>query len=240
MKLKAQQGSAILKILLTLVIASSLIASYAYGKPRDKDRWDSKYDQEAYIFGRTPVAFLKNNVHLLPKGKVLDLAMGEGRNGVFLATQGFEVVGWDISEVGLQKAHQLAQAHGVKIETRVVDLETAQFEKNAYDVILIMYYMQRDLFPKIMAALKPGGMAMIETYNTDYLKYARFNKKYLLEPNELLEHFKDFKIIRYQAFDDGKEAYSSIIVQNHSLSGSSGTLAGEAPGLKGSHSHGGQ
>ncbi len=234
MKLKAHQGSVILKILPILLIAGSLIASHADGKPRDKDRWDSKYDQETYIFGRTPVAFLKNNVHLLPKGKALDLAMGEGRNGVFLATQGFAVEGWDISEVGLKKAHQLAEAHGVQIQTRVVDLETAQFEKNAYDVILIMYYMQRDLFPRIMEALKPGGMAVIETYNTDYLKYARFNKKYLLEPNELLEHFKDFKIIRYQAYDDGKEAYSSIIVQKQARP------TGEAPGLKEAHSHGAQ
>jgi len=234
MKLKAHPGCAILKILPILFLAGSLITSLAYGKPRDKDRWDSKYDQEAYIFGKTPVAFLKNNVHLLPKGKVLDIAMGEGRNGVFLATQGFAVEGWDISEVGLKKAHQLAAEHGVKIETRVVDIETAQLEKNSYDVILIMYYMQRDLFAKIMDALKPGGMAMIETYNTDYLKYARFNKKYLLEPNELLDHFKDFKIIRYQAYDDGKEAYSSIIVQNWA------GPAGEAPGLKGPHSHGAQ
>ena len=213
MKLKAYQGYTILKILPVLVMASLLIAALAYAKPRDKARWDSKYEAETYIFGKKPVAFLKNNSHLLPQGKALDIAMGEGRNGVFLATQGFEVMGWDISEVGLNKAHKLAEAHGVKIETRVVDLETAQFENNSYDVILLMYYMQRDLFPKIMAALKPGGMAVIETYNTDYLKYARFNKKYLLEPNELLEHFKDFKIIRYQAYDDGKEAYSSIIVQ---------------------------
>ncbi len=234
MKLKAHQGFAILKILPILVMAGLLVASIACGKPRDKDRWDSKYEQETYIFGKKPVAFLKNNVHLLPKGKALDLAMGEGRNGVFLATQGFDVAGWDISEVGLKKAHKLAEAHGVKIETRVVDLETAQFENNSYDVILIMYYMQRDLFPRIMDALKPGGMAVIETYNTDYLKYARFNKKYLLEPNELLGHFKDFKIIRYQAYDDGKEAYSSIIVQKRA------TPTDEARELKGSHSHGAQ
>jgi tellurite methyltransferase len=62
-------------------------------------------------------------------------------------------------------------------------------------------------------ALKSGGMVVVETYNTDYLKYSDFNKKYLLEPNELLEIFKDFKIIKYEMFDDGEEAYSSIIAQ---------------------------
>jgi tellurite methyltransferase len=122
-------------------------------------------------------------------------------------------LGLDISPVGLNKAHQLAEYHNVRIQTQVVDLENYQLEKNSYDVILCAYYMQRDLFDQIKESLRPGGMAMIETFNTDYLEYARFPKKYLLEHNELLEIFKDFKIIRYQAYDDGKEAFSSIIAQ---------------------------
>ena len=182
-------------------------------KPRDKERWDNKYSTETYIFGKEPVPFLKQNVHLLPKGKALDIAIGEGRNGVFLATQGFDVVGLDISEKGLAKAHQLAKQNGVKIETRVVDLESHQLEKNAYDVILLMYYMQRDLWPQINDALKPGGMAIIETYNVDHLKHQKFNPKWLLKTNELLEAFKNMKIIRYQAYEDNDQAYSSIIVQ---------------------------
>ena len=56
-------------------------------------------------------------------------------------------------------------------------------------------------------------MAVIQTYNTDYLKYASFNTKYLLDVNELLEIFKGYKIIRYEMYDDGEEAYSSIIAQ---------------------------
>ncbi len=182
-------------------------------KPRDKDRWDQKYDTETYIFGKQPVPFLTQNIHLLPKGRALDIAMGEGRNGVYLATQGFEVVGLDISPKGLAKAHQLAEQNNVKIETRVVDLENHRLEKNAYDLILLMYYMQRDLWPQIKEALKPGGMAVIETYNIDHLKHARFNPKWLLQPNELVNAFKDMKIIRYQAYEDSNQAYSSIIVQ---------------------------
>ena len=132
---------------------------------------------------------------------------------MYLATQGFKVVGLDISEKGLAKAHQLAKQNGVAIETRVADLENHQLEKNAYDVILLMYYMQRDLWPQINAALKPGGMAIIETYNVDHLKHQKFNPKWLLKRNELLEAFKDMKIIRYQAYEDSDQAYSSIIVQ---------------------------
>jgi len=190
-----------------------LIPAQGIAKEKDKSRWDGKYDTETYIFGKTPIPFLVENLHLLPKGKTLDIAMGEGRNGVYLATKGFDVLGLDISEKGLQKARQLAQAQNAKIETQVVDLENYTLEKNVYDLIICTYYMQRDLFPQFMDALKPGGMALVETYNMDYLKYAKFNPKWLLETNELLEIFKGFKIIRYQAFDDGEIAYSSILVQ---------------------------
>lgn len=196
-----------------LALAAFIGTSSAVAKERDKDRWNEKYGTEAYIFGTEPVAFLKQNIQLLPKGKALDIAMGEGRNGVYLATQGFEVVGVDISEKGLAKARQLAKQNGVTIETRVVDLEGHQLEKNAYDVILLMYYMQRDLWPQIRDALKPGGMAVIETYNVDHLKHQKFNPKWLLNTNELLDAFRDMKIIRYQAYEDEDQAYSSIIVQ---------------------------
>jgi len=213
MNLHSPTRKILLNTLVILVVTSFAGTSLLEAKPRDKERWDKKYGTEAFIFGKEPVPFLKQTVHLLPKGKALDIAIGEGRNGVFLATQGFEVVGLDISEKGLAKAHQLAKQNGVSIETRVVDLENHRLEKNAYDVILLMYYMQRDLWPQINDALKPGGMAIIETYNVDHLKHHKFNPKWLLKTNELLEAFKDMKIIRYQAYEDDDQAYSSIIVQ---------------------------
>jgi 2-polyprenyl-3-methyl-5-hydroxy-6-metoxy-1,4-benzoquinol methylase len=196
-------------ILLMLILAGSS----ADAKPRDKERWNKYYDTDKYIFGEKPIRFLKENIHLLRKGKTLDIAMGEGRNGVYLATKGFDVLGLDISEKGLEKAHQLASANKVKIATQVADLETHQLTKNAYDLIICTYYMQRSLFPQFMDALKPGGMALVETYNLDYLKYKKFKRKYLLEDNELLKIFADYKIIKYEIYDDGVEAYSSIIVQ---------------------------
>lgn len=185
----------------------------AQASPKDQTRWDSKYDNEVYIFGTEPIAFIRDNLKLLPKGKVLDIAMGEGRNGVYLAANGYDVEGIDISEVGLKKAHKLAEQNHTKITTRVVDLENAQLEKDKYDVVLCSYYMQRDLIPQMKAAVKQGGVVVFETYNEDYLKYRKFNPKWALKTNELLELFKDFKILRYQAFDDGTEAYSSIIAQ---------------------------
>ena len=199
---------AVLTVFFFTCSVSSLLA-----KPKDKDRWNSKYETEVYLFGEKPIPFLADNVHLLPKGKVLDIAMGEGRNGVYLATQGFEVLGLDISEKGLEKAHNLAKKNKVTIETKVVDLESFTLEPNSYDVILCTYYMQKNLFKQFQSALKPGGMIVVETYNVDYLKYAQFSRKWALDTNEMLDIFKGLRVIRYQDYDDGKEAYSSIIAQ---------------------------
>jgi len=208
---RAPDRIAVLTALLLLCSVSAVLAH-----PKDKTRWDSKYETDIYLFGEKPIPFLVDNVHLLPKGKVLDIAMGEGRNGVYLATQGFEVLGLDISAKGLEKAHKLAAKHNTTIETKVVDLETFKLQPNSYDVILCSYYMQRDLFKQFQSALKPGGMIVVETYNVDYLKYARFSKKWALATNELLDIFKGLRVIRYQDYDDGKEAYSSIIAQKPS------------------------
>lgn len=182
--------------------------------PKDKARWDRKYGTDNYIFGEAPVLFIKEHLSLLPKGKALDLAMGEGRNGVYLAMQGFEVTGIDISSKGLQKAQHLAAQSGVTIETRVADLDEYQLPVETYEVIVCTYYLQRNLFPQIVRALKHGGMAVIETYTVDHLKYrSRFPRQFLLEANELLHLFAGLKVVRYQAIDDGKAAYASIIVQ---------------------------
>ena len=199
---------AVLTVFFFTCSVSSLLA-----KPKDKDRWNSKYETEVYLFGEKPIPFLVDNIHLLRKGKVLDIAMGEGRNGVYLATQGFEVLGLDISEKGLEKAHNLAKKNKVTIETKVVDLESFTLEPNSYDVILCTYYMQKDLFKQFQSALKPGGMIVVETYNVDYLKYVQFSRKWALDTNEMLDIFKGLRVIRYQDYDDGKEAYSSIIAQ---------------------------
>ncbi len=199
---------------LILLAATLLVGGAADAKPADQERWDSKYDTQAYIFGTEPVRFLAEHVHLLPKGKALDLAMGEGRNGVFLAKQGFQVLGLDISEKGLSKARKLAEAQGVSIETKVVDLETYELEKDAYDVIVCTYYLQRSLFPQIKAALKRGGMAVVETYTLRHQKYnPKMKAEYLLREDELPELFNGFKVITYQTVDDGESAYASIIVQ---------------------------
>jgi SAM-dependent methyltransferase len=205
------------RALLIAVCSGVLVATAttgALGDPRDKQRWNEKYSEEAYRFGKDPIPFLVDQVDRLPKGKVLDVAMGEGRNGVFLAAKGFQVTGIDISERGLQKAQALAAERGVMIETKVADLEEVEFEQGTYDVVLCTYYLDRSLIPKMKAAVRSGGVVVMETYTLDYQRYRpEFRKDYLLNTNELLDLFRDFTILRYQMQDTGQAAFASLIAQ---------------------------
>jgi len=204
-----------ISLLVTIMTLFPLVAfEPSLAAEEDKERWDKKYDTEIYIAGRDPIPFLQDHSDLLPKGKALDLAMGEGRNGVFLASQGFDVTGVDISEEGLKKAQALAAEQGVTLTTIVADLETYEIPPNTFNVIICTYYLQRNLFPKIAAALKPGGMTLIETYTLDHLQHQpRFNKDYLLKPNELLSMLPGLRILRYQEVDTGQAAFASILAQ---------------------------
>ena len=201
-------------ILLLALVNSLFLLQPVLAADQDKIRWDKKYATKKYLFGREAIPFLQDHVDLLPKGHVLDLAMGEGRNSVYLATKGFQVTGVDISAEGLKKAATLAAELGVTITTVVADLESYEIPANSFDVIICTYYLQRDLFPKIVAALKSGGIALIETYTMDHIQYSpRFNKTFLLEPNELLTMLPGLRIVRYQEVDTGQAAYASILAQ---------------------------
>jgi len=155
-------------IAVILLVSTMFLPHLVLAGEQDQIRWDNKYATEKYLFGRKAIPFLRDHIDLLPKGPVLDLAilaMGEGRNGVFLAAQGYQVTGVDISEEGLKKAQALAAERGVTLKTVVADLDTYDIPPNTFDVIICTYYLQRDLFPKIVSALKPGGVVGI-TYNT--------------------------------------------------------------------------
>ena len=203
-------------IIITCILQSHVLSSLFAGE-QDKIFWDKKYETEAYIFGKEPVEFLREHIDLLPRGKALDIAMGEGRNAVFLAKNGFNVDGCDISEIAVKKALDLAKENNVKIHAFVADLETYKLPKDTYDVIACFYYLQRGLVPQMKEALKPGGMIIYETYTIENRELGfegPKNKDYLLKPNELLNLFKDLKIIYYRELVlNNKKAVASLIAK---------------------------
>jgi tellurite methyltransferase len=188
----------------------------------DQKRWNDRFGREEFAFGKEPNPFLKKHIRLLPKGKALDIASGEGRNAVFLAQNGFEVNAVDISERGLKKAQKLAQGRGVKINTFLVDLDQYQIEKERYDLIANFYFLKRRLIPRIRKGLKKGGKVIFETYLLEHRKLGTGGPKqakYFLKPNELLRLFQNFRILFYREgiFREGgrKKAVASLIAEKN-------------------------
>jgi len=186
----------------------------------DSKKWDSRFKGKEFAFGKEPNPFLKRYIHLLPKGKALDIASGEGRNAVFLAQQGFEVDAVDISRVGLKKAQKLARERGVKINPILADLNTYHIEEEKYDLIANFYFLRRSLIPKIKKGLKKGGRVIFETYLLDQRDLGTDGPKqvqYFLKPNELLRLFKGLRILFYREgiFKEGgrRKAVASLIAE---------------------------
>jgi 2-polyprenyl-3-methyl-5-hydroxy-6-metoxy-1,4-benzoquinol methylase len=157
-----------------------------------------------------------DNIKLLPRGCVLDVAMGSGRNALYLAGMGWEVEGVDISETAIQDALSLAQQKGLTIRAQVGDLEKDyKISPGTYDVIICFNYLQRSLISQIKAGLKRGGMVVYETFIVDQVKFGKpHNPNFLLQYNELLEMFRDFRCLRYrEGIIENRKAIASLLAE---------------------------
>jgi SAM-dependent methyltransferase len=134
--------------------------------------WDERYDTDDYLYGTDPNDFLREHTALIgeaPK-RVLCLADGEGRNGVYLAELGHWVTSVDASSVGLRKAAQLAEEKGVALTTLNADLTEHEFESASYDAVVSIFCHlpaagRPHLHRQVIRALKPGGVLILEAYN---------------------------------------------------------------------------
>ncbi|HKQ52045.1 MAG TPA: class I SAM-dependent methyltransferase [Pyrinomonadaceae bacterium] len=138
--------------------------------------WDERYSTEEYAYGTQPNQFLEENVSYIPKGRVLSLAEGEGRNAVFLAKQGYSVTAVDASLVGLNKAGKLAEENRVVVEFIHADLADYDLGENRWDGIVSIFcplpsVLRRQLYKKVEAGLKPNGVFLLEAYTPEQLKH---------------------------------------------------------------------
>ena len=167
-----------------------------------------------------PAQFLVENIGLLPRGRALDVAMGSGRNAIYLAKLGFEVEGVDSSREAIEEALALAREQGVFIRARVEDLEKIpHFEEGAYDLVICFNYLQRSLMPQMKNWVKPGGMLVYETFIVDHVMFGKpRNPDHLLRHNELLHMLADFRVLRYrEGIFEGEKAIASVLAQKVSV-----------------------
>ncbi|MDH5424351.1 MAG: methyltransferase domain-containing protein [Gammaproteobacteria bacterium] len=126
--------------------------------------WNQRYQQKQ-VDEQLPAPVLTLNQKLLPaKGSVLDLACGLGGNAIFLAKLGYEVSALDYSAIALEKLALYAQQNRLSIKPRLLDLQSQSLEPAQYDVVVVSYYLQRDLFPVIFDQLKTGGLLFYQTF----------------------------------------------------------------------------
>jgi SAM-dependent methyltransferase len=136
--------------------------------------WDARYAEPGWTFGTEPNDFLREQVHLLPPGRVLCLADGEGRNGVWLAEQGYHVTSLDLSTVGLEKARRLAAERGVRLTTVRADLEDHVIEPGAWQGIVSIFAhvspeIRRRVHAAVVQGLAPGGVFLLEAYRPEQI-----------------------------------------------------------------------
>jgi SAM-dependent methyltransferase len=134
------------------------------------------------------------------EGPILDLACGEGENGLFLAGLGLPVILADRSPESLAKAKKAAEGKGLDVIFREINLETGvnPLGEEYYRGILVFRYLYRPLIPCLKKGIRKGGILIYETFITEQAKYGRpHNPDFLLKPEELFDWFKDWEVIHY-------------------------------------------
>lgn len=146
-----------------------------------------------------PTPWLVDNFQHLPKGVALDVAMGNGRNAVYLATRGFDVDGVDVDPDVVAMARATARRFHAPIRAIIGNVEDGTYiiPMDAYDVIVVFNFLHRPLFRDIKDGLKPGGVVVYQTYLEEQIRFGGPKKPaHLLKPGELAEVFSDFEILR--------------------------------------------
>jgi tellurite methyltransferase len=178
----------------------------------EKTLWDKKYSERSHSsLEPDPLLLRAYDDFLAGKspGSALDVAGGVGRHAIWLAERGWQVRLLDISEIGVAQAKDNAARSTASslIVTEVRDLNTARdLGRKQYDLVLVFFFLQRELFPALTAALKPGGHLIYKTYTTEQQRFegGPSHPMFLLQPNELLHAFPSLRVLHYHETIQGK------------------------------------
>lgn len=183
-------------------------------KMDEKISWNRKYREKSHsslepdpLLVRAYAEFLSDQ----PPGLALDLAGGVGRHSLWLAQRRWRVKLVDVSEVGIELAKENAArvlcpaGTDSFVTTEVADLNSSHnLGSELYDLVLVFFYLQRELFPALISALKPGGLLIYKTYTTEQQRFTGGHFKsgpshpmFLLQANELLRAFEPMRILHY-------------------------------------------
>jgi SAM-dependent methyltransferase len=139
-----------------------------------KSMWDSRYESEEYVYGKEANSFFASELEKINPGKILLPGEGEGRNAVFAASLGWEVIAYDQSEEGKNKALRFAKERGVRIDYRVQSLEDYKVTPSSFDAVGLCFFhaappLRKLLHHQVQEALKPGGKLILEAFHTSQI-----------------------------------------------------------------------
>lgn len=196
-------------------------------------KWEERFRRPGYWAGDEPGQFLREILPLVGHpGCALELAMGEGRNAVYLAQQGWRVTGVELTAAGLEKTALLAQSRGVQtwqtsgpegvapapgVLLREADLVHGAVPQGPWKLVVVMNFLLRPLLPAIARALPTGGFLVYETYTVRQLEFegGPRSREYLFDPGELRDAFSHFDILIYREWTAGKGVASLFAQRGH-------------------------
>ncbi len=164
-----------------------------------------------------PTRWLVDHQQLLPRsGRAIDIACGTGRNAIWLAELGLTTYGVDRDEEAVRQANEMAVQRGLPLRAELVDLERGDppIDAVAFDVVLVVHYLHRPLFPWLLGALRPGGMLIYETFTRAQAARGKpTNPAFLLEVGELRELVRPLEILVEREGDFEGKMLASVIAR---------------------------
>lgn len=169
-----------------------------------REEWNRRYADADLLWTAAPNRFLVAEVAELEPGRALDLACGEGRNAVWLAEQGWQVVGVDYSDVALRKAAGLAAERGVSVELVEADVLAYEPEPLGYELVCVLYLQlrapaRRRMLARAAAAVAPGGTFLLVAHDLTNLEHGHggpSNPAVLLTPEEVGPELPELELVK--------------------------------------------
>ena len=178
--------------------AATIESLRAIGDRAEIERWNRILTAPTPSFNTEPNAFLVAMTKGLKPGRSLDVGMGQGRNTIYLAQQGWDSNGFDPADRAVAAAQEQARKLGAKITTTVARAEEFDWGTDKWDLIVLSYVGAREFVASVTKSLRPGGMVIVEGFHRDATKTRPIGGSVVFDSNELPQIFKGFRVVKYE------------------------------------------